>query len=233
MNGRIFNWLTLWLWAALLLVPSLALAQGPTAGAVAAGVALKVEDPWRLRFDLSWVNPSGSSVFVNTGGSALGIDFDTGFGAGLRAEYLFSSRYGVEIGVLAAGNVDIASGIFGGTFGNDIEVSGFTPLTLGFNVHLTPDAPVDLYAGPLLALVNYSSVDVWTFPGSAGTGVSIDNDVGWGAILGVDVPLGKRGWLVQANVRFIDTDMKDSGRGISFDGKFDPVIFSLGFGYRF
>ena len=233
MNGRIFNWPTIWLWAALLLAPALAMAQGPTDGAVTAGPAPEVEDPWRLRFDLSWVNPSGSSVFVNTGGSALGIDFNTGFGAGLRAEYLFSPRYGVEFGLLGAGNVDIASGVFGGAAASDLDVSGFAPLTVGLNVHLTPDSPVDVYLGPLLALVNYSSVDVRSIFGVAVTGVSIDNDVGWGAIAGFDVPVGKGGWLLHANLRYIDTDMKDSGGLVSFDSEFDPVIFSLGFGYRF
>jgi outer membrane protein W len=186
-----------------------------------------------LVLDFSWIDPSGSGISTNTGGPTVGANFDTGVGAGVRAEYLFSNRFGVEIGVLGTVNVDVSVGSPGGTFGSNVAVSSFTPITLGLNIHLTPDRPVDLYAGPLLALSNYGSIDVSTGTGAANTSVSIDQDVGYGAILGLDVPLGDHGWLVQANLRYIATEMKDSGGAISFSGEFNPVIFSVGLGYRF
>lgn len=107
-----------------------------------------------------------------------------------------------------------------------------TPLA-GKHGKSTPDSPIDLYVGPQLALVRYSNVDMWAGFGAAGASVSVEDDVSWGAILGLDVPLGTRGWMVHANVRYLDTDMKDSGGVSSFNGKFDPVIFSVGVGYRF
>ncbi len=191
------------------------------------------EPVWKLRVDLSWVDPSGDFVTTNVGGGTIGTSFDTGFGGGLRGEYQFSRRLGVDLGVLSAGSVDITSGISAGTFASGLEVSSFTPLTVGLNVHLTPDRPLDFYVGPLMALVSYSDVEIRTTIGTAGTSESVDNDVGWGAIAGLDVPLGERGWLIQANLRFIQTDMKDSGGMISINNQFDPVIVSVGFGYRF
>jgi len=151
----------------------------------------------------------------------------------VRGEYQFSPRLGVELGVLGAGSVDVASGIFAGTVGNAVQVSSFTPFTVGLNVHLTPDHLLDVYAGPLLALVSYSSVDVQTTIGNASTSVSVDNDVGLGAILGLDVPIGERGWLIQTNLRYVDTDIENSGGVILINSEFDPLIFSVGFGYRF
>jgi outer membrane protein W len=214
------------------LVPVLAHASGPAAPA-STETAAAAASWWQLVLDFSWIDPSGSRISTNAGGQVSGTNFDSGVGAGIRAEYHFSNRFGVEIGVLGTVNVDVSVGSPGGTFGSNVAVSSFTPVTLGFNVHLTPDRPVDLYVGPLLALSNYGKVDVSTGMGTATTTVSIDNDVGYGAILGLDLPLGDHGWLVQANLRYIVTEMKDSGGAISFSGDFNPVIFSVGLGYRF
>jgi len=195
--------------------------------------AAEGEPVWLLRLDLSWVDPSGDFVTADVGGTTASAGFDTGFGGGVRGEYQFSDRYGVEIGVLGAGSVDVASGIFGGTVGSAVQVSSFALFTVGLNVHLTQDAPIDLYVGPLLALVSYDSVDVRTTIGTATTSVSVDNDVGLGAILGLDVPIGERGWLIQTNLRYVDTDIENSGGIILINSEFDPLIFSVGFGYRF
>lgn len=191
------------------------------------------EPTWTIRLDLSWVDPSGDFVTTSVSGATVGTSFDTGFGGGLRGEYQFSPRLGVELGVLSASSVDITSGVFGGTIASGLEVSSFTPFTVGLNVHLTPDRPFDLYVGPLLAFVSYSDMDIRATIGTGSTSESVDNDVGWGAIIGLDVPLGKGGWLIQANFRYIETDMKGSGGAISINSQFDPVIFSVGFGYRF
>ena len=188
---------------------------------------------WTLRVDLSWVDPSGDFVATSVDDGTVATSFDAGFGGGLRGEYHFSERFGVELGVLSAGSVDITTGVSGGTVGSSLELSSFTPFTVGLNVHLTPDHPLDLYAGPLIALVRYEDVEIRAAIGTAGTNVSVDNDVGWGGIIGLDLPLGERGWLVQANLRYIESDMKDSGGAVSIDSQFDPVIFSIGFGYRF
>ncbi len=188
---------------------------------------------WRLHLDLAVVNASGDFVAVDVGGAGVDVDFDSAVGAGLRGEYRFSELLGVEIGVLGAGSVDVKAGVFDGGVGTAVGVNSFSPVSLGLNFHLTADSPVDVYAGPLLAIVNYGDVDVETGIGGATTSVSVDSDVGWGAIVGLDVPIGSRGWTLQTNVRFIETSLKGSHDDLSFDSNFDPFIFSLGVGYRF
>ncbi len=192
------------------------------------------DDPaWTVRFDVAWADPSGDFEATATGAGTLETSFDSGFGAGLRGEYQFSPRFGLDLGVLSVGSVDISAGVVGGTTGSNLEVSSFTPVTVGLNVHLTPDRPLDLYVGPVLAWVSYSGLDIRTAIATAGSSVSVDDDVGFGAIIGLDVPLGEWGWLIQANLRFIATDISNSGVAVTIDSKFDPLIVSVGFGYRF
>jgi outer membrane protein W len=226
------SWRTRHFWVAFVLLPIPTHASGPTAPALADTTAAAASR-WQLVLDFSWIDPSGAGISTNASGPIVGTNFDTGVGAGVRAEYNFSARFGVEFGILGTVNLDVSIGTPGPAFGRNIRVSSFAPVTLGLNVHLTPDRSVDLYAGPLLALSNYGNVDVSTGMGAASTSVSIDRDVGYGAILGLDVPLGDHGWLVQANLRYIATEIKSSGGVSSFSREFNPVIFSVGLGYRF
>jgi len=187
---------------------------------------------WRLRLDFSWVNPSGSIDFVDTD-PGFDFDLDTGFGIGLRGEYRFSDRLGVELGVLGTANISLSTGISRDRFQNEFKVGSFSPLSVGLNVHLTPDSPIDLYIGPQVALVKYGSIDFWTVPGSSEASLSVDDDIGVGAILGLDVPVGDSGWMFHSSLRYLSTDAKYSSEGFSFKNSYDPMIFSLGVGYRF
>ena len=63
--------------------------------------------------------------------------------------------------------------------------------------------------------------------------MSVDNDWAWGLVAGLDVPLGKRGWLFNTNLRYLATNIEQSRGDFYFDGEFDPVIFSIGIGYAF
>ena len=58
-------------------------------------------------------------------------------------------------------------------------------------------------------------------------------DLSWGVILGLDVPLGDSDWVVNANVRYLNTGTKFSSVDFALDGNYDPIILSLGVGYRF
>ena len=186
------------------------------------------DDSWRIGLELAWVDPSGNFSATENGTTAY-ASYDTGFGAGLRGEYQFGRRLGVELSALGAGSVQLSAG----SAGSSVEVSTVAPVMLGFNVHLTPDRPVDLYVGSMLALVRYSDVVFRAGFGSVSTTVSVEDDFAWGVIAGLEIPMGSRGWQVQANLRFLDTDIRDSGGPISINSEFDPLIFSIGIGYRF
>jgi len=191
------------------------------------------ENHWRLRFNLAWVNPTGNSISTSFGDDSIGFDFGAGAGAGFQAEYRASPRFGIELGILGAAEFDISSRISRGQFRNDVGITGFAPLSLGFNIHLTPEQSFDLYAGPLLAFVNYGSEQAWWGLSSRGNQISIESDWAWGLAAGVDIPLGKRGWLFNANLRYLESSIKQSRGDYFVDGNFNPVIFSIGVGYAF
>jgi len=184
---------------------------------------------WRVGLEFAWVNPSGDFSTTTVSDNTARVIWDNGYGAGVRGEYQFESRFGVELSALGAGSVEISAG----TAGSYVRVSSVAPVMMGFNFHLTPDRPVDFYVGPMLGLVRYSDVEFSAGFGTASTTVSVEDDFAWGAIAGLEIPLGSRGWRLQGNLRYIDTDIKNSGGPISIDSEFDPFIVSVGVGYRF
>jgi len=113
------------------------------------------ENHWRLRFNLSFVNPVGESVSTSMGHGGISFDMDAGAGAALQAEYRISPRLGIEFGVLGAAGFDISNWVFDGNVHSDIGLTGFAPISLGLNIHMTPQKAYDLYAGPQIALINY------------------------------------------------------------------------------
>jgi len=185
---------------------------------------------WRLRVDFGAFDPGGNGITIDTGSTIVQSNLDGGGGAGVRGEYQLSRRLGVEIGFFNGASVDIAVG----TSSTMIQISSFTLLTPGLDVHLTPEAKVDLYIGPQLAWANFSDVELGVLPGVAGIGVSVDTDLGFGGVLGLDVPLGERKrWTFQTNLRHFVTKMEGNETTTRLEADFDPTIFSLGFGYRF
>ena len=195
--------------------------------------AQQFEPELRLAFDLALVNPSDEVVATEVGVGGVSVDIDSKAGAGLRLEYRFSPALGVEFGLLGTSSFDVNVGNLGNGVGVETGISSFTPLTIGLNYHFPTDQSLDLYAGPFLAFVRYGDVSVQTGTGGVVTSETVDTDTGWGVILGIDLPLGSGNWLLQSNLRYIDTSLTGSTSDGRFDGDFDPLIFSIGFGYRF
>jgi len=188
------------------------------------------EGGWRLRVDFGFFDPGGAGILIDTGTATFQSDFDGGGGVGVRGEYRWSRRMGVEAGFFSGASVDV--GFSGGT--STAEISSFTVFAPGLDVHLTPEAKVDLYVGPQLALVNYSDLTTSVLPGFVGSSISVDSDVGFGAILGLDIPVGERNrWTFQTNLRYFDAKMNGVASTTRLEADFHRTIFSLGFGYRF
>ena len=135
--------------------------------------------------------------------------------------------------MLGASSFDATVGDLGDGFGVSTGISSFVPLTLGLNYHFSSGSRVDFYAGPFLALVRYGDVDVESGTSGVFTREAVDTDTGWGVIVGLDVPLRSGNWLLQSNLRYIQTKMKGTTGDDPFEGDFDPLILSIGFGYRF
>lgn len=188
---------------------------------------------WQLRLAVLAMDSGASSVEVGGPSNGVLVSTDVGGGIGIGAEYQFSRRLGIDLGVLLAADLGTRIKVdwTGATFGTGVTVR---PITAGLNVHLTPDSRVDLYLGPLLAYVVYDSFEV-----SVGRGVTqsiaTENDLGFGANLGLDVHLGRGGhWSLVGTFKYIDTTLEatppDSPPGST---DFDPTIVGFGVAYRF
>ncbi len=202
------------------------------------GAALASEKGWTLRFGPVGVSSDLNDHNVDGYRSRHGAHGSGGAGLAVNAEYRFARRLGVELGVMAAANVDARVAYRGAPYSSN--ALAFTPVTAGLNIHLTPDRKVDFYMGPLLAYIsyqnlsfsNYSWNENWSTPQYVDLG--IDNDFAVGANLGLDIRFGASNWMLTTGLKYLDTSVDarshDGGRA---EVEFDPVIFSLGAGYRF
>jgi outer membrane protein W len=190
------------------------------------------DGPWRLRLFAVSMNPTGDEVVVEGSGERIGFDAGSGYGGGIEVEYRASRRLGIDFGVLTASpTLDVLIDEVG-----VISASAkprITPVYVGLNLHLTPDSSADLYIGPMLAYVVYSSIDLVTDPWFLREWFTTENDFGIGINAGLDVRLGDGGWLLTAAFKYLSTTLEasppDEGVGRS---DIDPTIFSIGFGYR-
>jgi outer membrane protein W len=188
---------------------------------------------WQLRISGLSMNPTGDTVVVPDTGERIPYDAGNGYGFGIDLEYRASRRLGIDFGVLTATPViDVLIDEVG-----VISASAkprITPLYAGLNVHLTPDSPLDLYIGPMLAYVIYSSFDLVVDPWFLTEGFVTQNDFGIGVNLGLDIRLGDAGWLFTAAFKYLDTTLVASPPDESIGRTdIDPMIFSIGVGYRF
>ncbi len=198
--------------------------------AASATAAESDDGRWRLRVGLVAMDSPSTSVDVGGPGAHVSVDTEVGGGLGVDLEYRVSDRLGIDVGVLSAapsigahidighGRVRLASGVT------------VTPITAGLNVHLTPGSRADVYVGPLLAYITYSGAEITIGPGVEQS-VGGSHDAGIGANLGVDVGLGNGRWSLGGSLRYIQT--ADTAPGEHGSLGFDPVILSVGFGYRF
>ena len=101
-------------------------------------------------------------------------------------------------------------------------------------MHLTPDSQFDLYFGPVFAYIIYSSFDLITDPWFYREGFVTENDFGIGINLGLDIRLGDAGWALSAAFKYLETTLEASPPDESIGRTdIDPMIFSIGVGFRF
>ena len=185
---------------------------------------------WVLRVGPTWIDSDrGEGVVIGYDGSAVSGREARDVGLGVAGEYRFSPRLGLEVGVLATSNGVGVQAVDGVIVRSGTSDTG--SLTLGPDVHLTPGRAADLYLGPFLAYTARTDVG---YSRDEFAGVRIRGSFGWGAVVGLDVPIGQRGWRVCASVRYIETNLEGTnGAGDRFDLDFGPTAVGVGFGYRF
>ena len=201
-----------------------------SAASLLAASAGAVEKGWRLRLNAFYLDSSAGLDYVRDTDRLTNSGSDTGVGGGINAEYRFSSLVGLEFGVLAGTEVD---------YGLSDSVS-MSATCAGVNFHFATNRKADVYAGPLVAVVQYSDFSagpLFVLPGSPSPPrirVRLDTDYALGANLGVDLPLGEGNWLFNANARYLVTKMAaETSSGVHDVVNYDPLMLGFGFGYRF
>jgi len=223
-----------------------------TVFAVAAGAAdlPPRERNWLLRFGPMIVDGDGGATVSSVPGDVhFGANIGAGGGGSVSLERRVTPLMGVEFGIAAAG-LDLGFRVGAGTsgVGTSTDLLMFTPITVGANFHLVPEGPVDVYIGPMLAFVRYSEllvttgIDDWPWwpGGSTASPVAAvrwksDSELTWGARLGAGFSFGKGRWSLQTSLSFIDATYT-AERGSDSEVttvNMDPLMFSIGAGFRF
>lgn len=103
------------------------------------------------------------------------------------------------------------------------------PVTAGVNFHLTPNARADLYLGPFVSYVLYGDLEA-----EGEQALAIDDDFGWGAVVGVDISLGKSAWLLTGAARYLDTEASPKDLGPDDDPlDVTPWVVQISAGVKF
>ena len=178
---------------------------------------------WNVEPDLS--AGDGTDAILDT-------DEDLGLRLGISRQFHERWSWAVEIGSAAP-----ELGVSFSADGTTVRVSddlNMLPVTAGFNLHLRPGKKVDFFIGARLAYVHYESL-VLELDELGRQGFDIDDDLGWGLLVGLDMPFGDKGWSFQAVTGHIDTAAEVVNRedGTKTDLELDPTYISLGVGYRF
>jgi len=219
----------IWPFGVLLLVGAL------VAPAVLPAATAEIDPGWRIRFYAASIDFDNTNGYGH--GSRPGYDIDVGFGLGFNAEYRFSRRLGLDVGILGGAAVDVAWNSYEADdwVWASYDALSFTPLSVGLDVHLTPGKNVDLYVCPMLAWVHYGGLVVHSGTDWTATTVDFDQDLGIGVGLGLGVPLSDRErWFFNANLTYLESGLEsDSVIGSRMAGDHDATILGLGLGYRF
>lgn len=171
----------------------------------------------------SYFSPTGSHQgrFDIGGGEFVDatVEADGASGVVLGWEIRVGERMGIETDLMIT------------EFDFNVKSSGLTvglgsalmiPITASLQWHLTEKRRVDLYVGPMVSYTLWGDLD--TPVGST----PLDGEFRFGLRGGVDVPFSDH-WALAARVDYLQAAAGDASLKIDVD----PVIFSIGLGYRY
>lgn len=205
---------------------------------------------WKVRVAAVAVDADGR-FSVEAGSDGASTDVNIGAGFSVRFERTLTPRLGIELGLAGiASGVDVSADWADCDRGTSVDMLTMAPITVGLNVHLTPDSPVDVYVGPMLAIVNYSDIRVrsgwdcdgdddtfWDFNWDAKVRSKSDSDLTWGLNAGADIAFGSSGrWSAHLGLTYIETtaELKRDFEGSRLTHlRMDPLMFNIGFAYAF
>lgn len=206
----------------------------------------KIRD-WTLRFGIVVAQTSGSTE-IDADPGTVDVRLSGGGGGFANLEYKITPLLGLEFGTTGLGlDLNVSAGA-AKHYGTEVDLVSMGALTLGANFHFIRTPSVIVYAGPMLAFNRYSKLSVhsgWDddwWPGEhhhddwVSVRTRTDSEVTWGAKIGIDIVLTKRGnWTFGGSLSYLDAtygfEPEPGGGSGSVD--LDPLMFSFGGGFRF
>ena len=181
------------------------------------------------------------SLFEASGDLGVGLGFETmlgdrfGIEAGVSytrlvseathsGEILYTPHYGEP--PAAAPERATSAAVFGGGIGRIDHVLA----SVGLNLHVLQKGRVDVYLGPLIGVAvesarfdsgEFRAVFSWVSSTPLAETREGREGFAWGGVVGIDVAVGGKGWLVSGSGRYVST------------GSLNPSLIQVGIGYRF
>jgi outer membrane protein W len=170
-----------------------------------------------VRFGVGWLDPDGEGDVESINGIAdVHLTADNASAFFLGYEGRLAPWFGLEF-LASYAKPEFHAFPVDGSPGTNVEEKVYTA-TIGANFHVFSRARFDLYLGPM---VGYS------FFGDA-----FDNAFGYGAVLGADIGITKKGLALVAAIRYMRTDA-DTSDTPSSTVPYNPLLYQLGLGWRF
>lgn len=191
-----------------------------------------------IRFGAAYLSPTGDYTSTRQQPSSverLKIEADEAFGLALGYEYRFDYTIGLDVNLIVGAKHDLCEDFeecddAGGPCQQETTRLGdvdMTPLTVGVNFHFLEGKASDLYVGAFVGYVFYGDLKIE----GVEVELKINDDFGYGAVLGLDVPLGDKGWTFSAAAKYMKTKAEVDVLEEAFD--IDPLLAVAQLGYRF
>jgi outer membrane protein len=206
-----------------------------TISAVIPANALEKGD-WLLRLRAIGVSPTDESGGISPDLTTSGLDPQSAIVPELDITYMVTDTIGLELIAATSKHKFEATGALVAL--GDVAEAWLLPPTLLAQYHFPTKSKFRPYIG---AGINYTityleNADAPLETALGQTDVSANNSLGWALQAGMDYDISDR-WFMNIDVKYIDMDVDielNSGGVIrNVDVEINPVIFGIGFGYRF
>ena len=200
--------------------------------ALAVSPAEAAEPGWTIRIHGAWVKPSVDLPVVESDVPVEGSG-EGSLGAGAGLEYRFRPWVGLNVEALYARPDIVLEAELPGGRRRVSDSLGFTPFSLGPVFHLTPGKAVDLTVTAMLGFAVYGDL-LFAVDGEE-LSLQGGRDFCWGVGAAIDVRPGASNWVIHAGVRRYGAtaEFTNSDNGAAGSAAINPVVVTVGVGYRF
>ena len=186
-----------------------------TAALIATLPATALADNWMMRVRAINIAPD-----VSTSPTVAGLDVSNEWTPEVDFTYFVTPNIGVEL-ILATQRHEVTLG------STSLGKLSHLPPTLLLQYHFQPTPSIKPYVGAGVNYTRFYNVDL-------APGLSVDKNSFGGALqAGVDIAVTKNGYInLDVKKIWIDTDVKSGGVKLT-NLEINPVVWGIGYGFRF